>query len=606
MNEIRKLVVLLFVLVLASGCRCGPASTSTSQMAAGPSVDEIVSQLEDLDFDAFLEASYTQLLLRDPELVTELGVADDLGVGNDQLTDISDAYVRETQQLEVAILDLLNHYDRTALTPEQQLSAEIYEWYLSDRVAGHEFMYNDYPVTHFITGVQNQTVHFFTDIHPVANLQDARDYVTRLSQVDTKFEQLVEGLKLREERGVILPKFIARWVLYDLRNMARSSPRATPFYTVFEQKVNALEGVSDADKEALLKDAETEIKASVIPAFQSLTSYFEHLETVATDDAGVWKFPNGEKYYAYALRHHTTTDMTADEIHELGLQEVARIQAEMRVLFDELGYPEGESLPRLFERVAEDGGTLRGSQIVAGYEAIIKDVDRRMDVAFDLRPSASVEVIGGPTGGYYVSPAMDGSRPGYFYASNVGTQPKFSMATLAYHEAIPGHHFQLALAQELDLPFFRKNTIFTAYAEGWALYAERLAWEMDMYADDPYGNLGRLQAESFRAARLVVDTGIHTKRWTYDEAVAYMVENTGMPRGQIEFEVSRYITWPGQATAYKIGMIKILELRQEAEEQLDDRFDLKAFHNVVIGSGSVPLETLDRLVDDYIEERLAE
>jgi uncharacterized protein (DUF885 family) len=180
------------------------------------------------------------------------------------------------------------------------------------------------------------------------------------------------------------------------------------------------------------------------------------------------------------------------------------------------------------------------------------------------------------------------------------------MATLAYHEAIPGHHFQLALAQELDLPFFRKNTIFTAYAEGWALYAERLAWEMDMYADDPYGNLGRLQAESFRAARLVVDTGIHTKRWTYDEAVAYMVENTGMPRGQIEFEVSRYITWPGQATAYKIGMIKILELRQEAEEQLDDRFDLKAFHNVVIGSGSVPLETLDRLVDDYIEERLAE
>lgn len=605
MNEIRKLVVLLFVLVLASGCGCEPASAPMSQPTAGPSVDKIVAELKGLEFDAFLETSYTQLLLRDPELVTELGVAEDLGVGNDRLTDISDAYVRETQQLEVTILDLLNQYDRAGLSPEQQLSADIYEWYLSDRVAGHEFMYNDYPVTHFVTGVQNQTVHFFTDIHPVANLQDAQDYVTRLSQVDTKFEQLVEGLKLREERGVILPKFIVQWVLYDLRNMARSSPRATPFYTVFEQKVNALEGVSDADKEALLKDAEEEIKVSVIPAFQSLASYFEHLETVATDDAGVWKFSNGEEYYAYALRHHTTTDMTADEIHELGLQEVVRIQAEMRVLFDKLGYPKDESLPRLFERVAEDSGTLRGSQIVAGYETIIEDVDRRTDVAFDLRPSAPVEVIGGPTGGYYVSPAMDGSRPGYFYASNVGTQPKFSMATLAYHEAIPGHHFQLALAQELDLPFFRKNTTFTAYAEGWALYAERLAWEMDMYAGDPYGNLGRLQAEAFRAARLVVDTGIHAKRWTYDEAVAYMIENTGLPRGQVEFEVSRYITWPGQAAAYKIGMVEILGLRQEAEEGLGDRFDLKAFHNIVLGSGSVPLETLDRLVDGYIEENLA-
>jgi uncharacterized protein (DUF885 family) len=465
-------------------------------------------------------------------------------------------------------------------------------------------MYNDYPVTHFITGTQNQLVNFFVDIHPVANLEDARDYVTRLSQVDTKFEQLIEGLKLREEAGVVLPKFIVRWVLGDLRNMARSSPRTTPFYTAFEEKVDALEGVSDADKEALLKDAEKEIEKSVIPAYDSLADYFEHLETVATNDAGVWKFSNGEAYYAYTLRHHTTTDMTADEIHELGLQEVARVRAEMQVLFDELGYPEDESLPDLFDRVARDGGSLSGNQIVAGYEAIIKEADREVGVAFDLRPSAGVEVIGGPTGGYYIPPAMDGSRPGYFYASAVGTQPKFSMPTLAYHEAIPGHHFQLALAQELDLPLFRKSTAFTAYAEGWALYAERLTWELGFYEDDPYGDLGRLQAEAFRAVRLVVDTGIHAKGWTYDQAVEYMVENTGLPRGTVEFEVSRYVTWPGQATAYKIGMIKILELRQRAEDRLGDQFDLREFHNVVLGSGSVPLEALDWLVDDYIEEKL--
>ena len=596
MVRIRGFLALLTVLTLVCGCRC------TAGTAATPLVDEMVAELKDLDFDTFLETSSTQLLLRDPELVTELGLSDELGVGNDRLTDISDAYVRETQRLEVAILEQLREYDRSTLMPEQQLSAEIYEWYLDDRVAGHQFMYDDYPVTHFITGAQNQLVHFFTDIHPVTDLQDGQDYVARLSQVDDKYDQLIEGLRLREKAGVILPKFIVQWVLYDLRNMARTSPQSTPFYTAFEEKVSALEGVSDADKKSLLEDAEAEIEKAVLPAYQELVGYFEHLDTVATDDVGVDRFSNGEAYYAYALRHHTTTDMTADEIHELGLQEVNRVRAEMRVLFDELGYPEDESLPELFDRVARDGGTLSGNQIVAGYEIIIKDAELRTASAFDLLPSASVEVVGGPTGGYYVPPAMDGSRPGLFYASATGTQPKFNMATLAYHEAIPGHHLQLALAQELDLPNFRHNVSFTAYAEGWALYAERLAWELGMYEDDVYGNLGRLQFEAFRSARLVVDTGIHTKGWTYDQGVAYMLENTGLERGMVEFEVSRYITWPGQATSYKIGMIRILELRQRAQEQLGDRFDLQEFHNVVLGNGSVPLDTLDRLVDDYIED----
>jgi uncharacterized protein (DUF885 family) len=595
MSKIRALLVLLVVLTLVCGCGCGTGTTPAA------TVDEIVAELADLDFDAFLEVSYTHLLLRDPELITELGLSDELGVGNDRLTDISDAYVRETQQVEIAVLERLNQYDRAALTPEQQLSAEIYAWYLDDRVAGHPFMYNDYPVTHFITGAQNQLVHFFTDIHPVTDLQDAQDYVARLSQVDRKFQQLVGGLELREKAGVILPKFIVQWVLYDLRNMARSTPQATPFYTAFEDKVQALERVSDAERASLLRDAEAEIGKSVLPAYQELVDYFEHLETVATDDPGVDRFSNGEAYYAYALRHHTTTDMTAGEIHELGLQEVSRLRTEMQVLFDELGYPGDESLPELFSRVARDGGTLSGSAIVAGYEDIIEDAEKRTEVAFDLLPTASVEVVGGPTGGYYVPPAMDGSRPGVFYASAIGTQPKFNMPTLAYHEAIPGHHLQLALAQELDLPAFRHNVVFTAYAEGWALYAERLAWELGLYEDDPCGNLGRLQFEAFRAVRLVVDTGVHTKGWTYDQAVTYMVENTGLPRQMVEFEVSRYITWPGQATAYKIGMIRVLALRQRAEDQLGDRFDLLEFHNVVLGSGSVPLETLDGLVNDYIE-----
>ena len=597
----------ILVLILVVGCgRANPTArpgVTPTPLATQPAVPDIAADLQGLDIDEFLEASYHRLLLRDPELLTELGLADAFGVGNDQLTDISDGYVRETQQLEAAILDLLNQYNRAEMTPEQQLSADIYAWYLDDRGRGHEFTYNDYPLNPIIVSAHNQLVHFFTQIHPVTSRQDAEDYVTRLSQVSAKWEQLQEGLRLREGAGVVLPKFAIQWVLRDLRAIADSEPHSIPFYTAFEEKVNGLDGLSDAERQALLEAAQDQIKTSVIPAYQALVEYLEHQETVATADDGVWKFPNGEEYYAHALRHHTTTDLTAAQIHQIGLDEVARIQAEMRVLFDELGYPQDESLPALFDRVARDSGSLYGDEIVAGYETIIEEMDQSLDTAFDLRPRANVIVIGGPRGGYYVPPAVDGSRPGAFYASDTGTQPKFSMPSLAYHEAIPGHHLQIAIAQELDLPSLRKGVSFTAYGEGWALYAEQLAWEMGFYEDDPYGNLGRLQYEAWRAVRLVVDTGIHAQGWTYDQAVDYMHENTGLPRSTVEYEVARYVTWPGQATAYKIGMLKILELRQRAMDQLGDSFDLKEFHNVVLSNGSMPLDVLEQVVQEYIDAR---
>lgn len=595
---------MVIVLTLVVGCgKDGNIATPAFPTATQASVSNTMADLEGLNIDEFLEASYHRLLLRNPELITELGLAEAFGVGNDQLTDISDKYIRETQQLEAAILDLLNQYDRGALTPEQRLSADIYAWYLADRVCGHEFMYNDYPLSPVTNSAHNQLVHFFTQIHPVTNRQDAEDYVTRLSQVDTKWGQLQEGLRLREEAGVVLPRFIIQWVQSDLRAIAESDPRSTPFYTAFEEKVNGLPELSDADRQALLQAAEREISESVIPAYQMLVDYLEHQKSIATTDDGVWKFPNGEEYYAHALRHHTTTNLTAAEIHQIGLDEVARIQAEMRVLFDELGFSQDESLTALFGRVTRDSGTLYDDEIVAGYEAIIAEIDQNLDAAFDLRPRADVIVIGGPRGGYYVPPAVDDSRPGAFYASTVGAQPKFSMPSLAYHEAIPGHHLQIAIAQELDLPSVRKGVRFTAYAEGWALYAERLAWEMGFYEDDPYGNLGRLQYEAWRAVRLVVDTGIHAQGWTYDQAVRYMRENTGLPQSAVEYEIARYITWPGQSTAYKIGMLKILELRQRAMDQLGDRFDLKKFHTLVLSNGSMPLAILEQVVQEYIEAR---
>ncbi len=615
----KMIVVLIIVLTLASACGqpeptplpasptdpVAPPTEAAEQPVpeAPPPASAPVADLADLD--ALFEQSYNQLLLRDPELITTRGLADQFGTGNDQLTDISDAYIRETQQLEAAILDTLTSYDRTGLTPEQTLSLDIYIWHLDDRVRGHEFMYNNYTLNPVITSAHNHWVHFFTQLHPMTNEQDAKDYIDRLSQLDTKGEQLLEGLRLREEAGVILPNSVIHQVQRDLRNITGREARFTPFYITFEEKVNALEGVSDADKQALLEAAENEIAASVIPAYRSLVDYLERQETIATDEDGAWKFPNGEDYYAYALRHHTTTDLTADEVHQLGLQEVDRIQAEMRVLFDELGYPSDDGLPALFRRVAGDGGSLYGDEIVAGYEAIIEAADQDLDVAFDLRPRADVIIIGGASGGYYQPPALDGSRPGAFYASVGGSEPKFGMPTLAYHEAIPGHHFQIAIAQELDLPSFRNGARFTAYTEGWALYAERLAWELGFYEDDPYGNLGRLQGEVWRAVRLVVDTGIHAKGWTYDQALNYMRTNTGLSIGLIEYEIARYIVWPGQATSYKIGMLKILELRQLAMDRLGDRFDLKEFHNVVLANGAMPLDVLEQVVQAYIDAKLA-
>jgi uncharacterized protein (DUF885 family) len=558
-----------------------------------------------MSFDAFIQESYKRLLLRDPESVTEAGLTEFYGTSNDRLTDVSDAYIHETQALERSIYDLLMAYDRAQLTPEQQLTADVYAWYLDDRIRGQAFMYDDYPVNQMIYSVDLDLAQFFSDVHPVTNKQDAQDYITRLSQVDTKFAQVLDGLQRREQLGITLPRFLIPWVLQDLRSISNSHARSTPFYSAFQGKVRQLSGLSDQEKQALLDEAETEINDSVLPAFQSLVVYFQHLQTVATDDAGVWKFSNGEDYYNYLLTHYTTTDLTADQIHTLGQQELERVHAEMRLIFDQLGYPQDENLSQLFGRVAQDSGVYRNQEIVSAAESLIEDASQRISGVFDLRPKADVIVIGGTSGGYYLPAAVDGSRPGIFYAIAVGTQPRFTLPTLVYHETIPGHHFQISIAQELDLPFFRCGTDFTAYIEGWALYAERLVSELGFYDDDPYGDLGRLQAEAFRAARLVVDTGIHAKGWTYEQAVEYMLENTGKSRDSIEYEVARYIVLPGQATAYEIGFLKILGLRQRAMDALGDQFDLKEFHNVVLGEGALPLPILEQVVDAYIQEKLS-
>jgi uncharacterized protein (DUF885 family) len=620
----RLLIFVLIISIFAGACgtRSSPTSEVTIQVLPTtqayentvPAPVETVSQtslgelavgLERLDFDAFVEASYRRLLSRNPETVLVLGLSQEYGTPTDRLTDISDEYIRQTQSLEADILYLLQQFGRSELAPDQQLTFDIYSWFLDDRLKGHEFMYDDYPVNPTVFSVHLDLLQFFTDLRPLTNLQEAQDYIASLTQVGTKFDQLIDGLKRREENQVFLPGFLLGWIIGELNNIAASSAVLTPYYTAFDSKLSALDNISEADKISLRASAEDAIHTSVIPAYQALVKYFEHLQSVTNNDAGVWKFPNGEAYYAYVLRHYTSTDLTADQIHKLGLQELERIHSEMRSIFDQLGYPQEENLPELYKRAANDSGAYSGDDIVRGYEDIITNVDQNIGGVFDLRPNIGVIVVGGPTGGYYSPPAVDGSRPGMFYAQNTGIQPRFSMPTLAYHEAIPGHHFQIAIAQQLDLPTFRRASDFTAYVEGWALYAERLVSEIGFYDNDVYGDLGRLQAEAFRAARLVVDTGIHDREWTFDQAVDFMVENTGMPQNAMQGEVSRYISIPGQATAYYIGYTKILEARQRAMDELGDQFDLKEFHNFLLGSGAMPLEILDQVITGYIQAKEA-
>jgi uncharacterized protein (DUF885 family) len=574
-----------------------PASATPPVVPTTPSTPPgLLGGLDGLPIDDFFEEAYRLWLMRDPENLTVLGLADLYGVGDGKLTDISDVTIRETQALEIGTLNLLRSYKRAAFTTAQALTADIYEWFLDDLVRGHPFMYDDYPVNPTVTSIPYNLYMLLTDWHPLNNRQDAGDYIARLSQVGTKMAQLIDNLKLRQERGVILPSFLIPVVSDDINRVAYNTPPTHPFYEAFSKH---LTGIPEEERQNLLERVKTQITEVVCPAYQGLSGFLKDLQSRAPGQVGVWQFPDGEAFYAQCLRRHTTTGMTAMEIHELGLQNVARIHAEMRPLFTDLGYPGDASIPDLISRLTQDSGVYYGSQAVEAYQAAIREVRERLPEAFDILPKAEVSVVGGPDGDYYVQPSYDGTRPGLFYASTNGGTPKFGVKTLAFHETIPGHHLQIAIAMEQPgLPSLRKGMQFNAYTEGWALYAERLMWELGAYANDPQGNLGRLRAEAYRAARLVVDTGIHAMKWDFDQAVDYLTEAAGLTYAQ--GEIARYSVWPGQAVSYYIGFLKILELRQMAVDALGSRFDLKAFHHVLLVNGSVPLSILNNLVETYL------
>jgi len=606
----------------ASTTTAAPAASTTATAAPAPTtpaVPEGTNQLQGLGFDEFVEESFEVLLLRSPQLLTEMGLAERFGLRNDRLDDLSDAFIKETMAIESELLDQFRRFDRSALDRDRQVIYDAYGWYLDDLVRGHRFVYHDYLVHQFIRSYHFNTFSYFTDGFPLETSEDAEDFVIALSQVRRQADQVLEGLRIRESKGIVAPDFVLQMAIGDMgRQVQRRSsdpssvdPKKLEIYSVFAERLEDIPDLDDADRVTLLEAAELQLRESFIPAWFDLIAELQRLGTVATSDAGVWKLPDGDAYYAYMLRKETSTDLTPQQIHELGLTEVERIRAEMSDHFARLGYPPGESFADGMQRIRRDSGfidtrTEGPGPLIAAYEELLAGADARVEDFFGLRPSAGLEVVAemsfGGGGGYYSSGALDGSRPGAFHT---GAAPSLvdraGMPTIAYHEGIPGHHFQIALAQELDLPLFQSIVFFNGYVEGWALYAEYLATEMGLYDDDPYGDVGRLDLELLRAVRLVTDTGIHSMGWTREEAKAYMRDAMGQPGGGSDHEVDRYVVLPGQATGYKIGMLEILAGRARAEEQLGDAFDIRTFHDVVLSGGAVPLAVLGRMIDDWIE-----
>lgn len=459
---------------------------------------------------------------------------------------------------------------------------------------------------------------FLANTHRLRAPRDCEHYLQRLSAVPTKFNQVLEGLVVREQKGITPPRFVVEKVLKEMSDFVAQPAAENILATSFKGRAEKIEKLTEQQRAEFQSGVEASITANVYPAYQKLIDYFTALLPKTTTDDGVWKLPEGEAYYAYMLRQNTSLPLQPAEIHALGVSEVERIEAEMRAILDANGFA-GQPTREVIATLRDDPRFLFPNDdtgraaAIAEYTRLINDAMERSKQLFATLPRAAVEVRRVPEfkqatgpGAYYEGPAMDGTRPGIFYANlrDLAEIPKWGMPTLAYHEGVPGHHFQIATARELKgLPQFRKLIPFTAYSEGWALYTEWLAKDAGWYEGDPFGDLGRLQAELFRAVRLVVDTGIHAQRWPREQAIAYMLEKTGLGEKDVTAEIERYIVSPGQACAYKVGMLKIRELRTHAEQELGAKFDQREFHDAVLKNGALPLEILEQQLREFVQAR---
>ena len=565
----------------------------------------------------FFVATWQEDLARSPASASYLGVRD----YQDKWNNVSEAFQLESLEIAKARLAFLETVDTTQLSRERSLSYQLYRRDVERELAGAPYRHHRY-IIHQHRGPHTSVVSLLINVHTIASEEDALAYVARLNNLPSYFEGVIEQLQLRAEKGM----FLVDWMIPKIVEAAGNVIVGAPFddsgelsviWRDFNAKVDQLPLASDVSA-GLRQRAREALLNAVAPAYRALISAIQAQGERAVSADGVWRFPDGDAFYQNRLSVFTTTDLTADEIHQTGLANVERLHNEMRVVMAELG--ESGDLTDFLDRVRRDT-TLRYENNDAGREAYLQAARQAIDAMsarlpdyFGVLPKSDlvvkrVEPYRERSAGkaFYQSPPPDGSRPGIYYANlyDMNSMPITDLEALAFHEGLPGHHLQRAISAELgDVPDFQRHTSFTAYTEGWGLYSEYLAREMGFY-QEPWSNFGRLAMELWRAARLVVDTGLHHKQWTREQAVAYLVANTPNAEYDCERAIERYIAMPGQATAYMIGKLRIVELRDLAREALGDRFDLRQFHDVVLGSGAVPLDQLEVNVQRFIQETLA-
>lgn len=582
-----------------------PAPTATVQTAPAAQNAELAAFFEDYDRAelALSPLSKAYRGIRD----ADYGKWDDY---TDEAAEASHALDQKT------LAEMRARFDRAALSPADQLSYDIFVNMVERADMIYPFRKNGY-VFDQMNGAQSFGPAFLINIHRVDTLADAEAYLSRLRTLDTYLDQAIAEAKDRQGKGVLPPKWVFAYVIDDAKNIISGAPYGagpeSDLFADYRSKVEKLD-IADAEKARLIEAGRKALVEEVKPAYERVIELMEAQQAVAGTDDGIWRFPNGAEQYAALLRYYTTTPMNAEQIHTLGLQQVERIHDEMRGIMKQVGFT--GTLQQFFEKMRTDQAhylpnTAEGKQAyLTQTEAANRAMEALLPAWFNTLPKSPlvvkpVEPFREKSAGkaFYQRPAPDGSRPGTYYVNlyDMADMPATEIEALFYHEGIPGHHLQLAVQTELgdSVPPFRRFGGFTAYTEGWGLYAERLGKDMGQYKD-PYRDFGRLQLELHRAIRLVVDSGLHHKRWSREQAIEYVEDNSADAPGGIVKAIERYIVYPGQATAYMVGKLKIEELRERARAELGDRFDIKGFHDAVLLSGPVPLEILERNVDEWI------
>ena len=595
---------------LATALHARPASVAEQQpiVIAQGATPQLRSDARTRTVDDFFRDFTAEWVRTNPDLArrTRYLTGEEQDRLERQLTPWTEAWRRARIALARSGLAELQSLDRATMSDAQRLSADVMQWQLQSIIDGEPYYDDSFPLNQF-GGANVALVDALVVVHPLRTVRDAENYVASLAQVATRMEEAAAEARRRAANGVLPPNFIIRATITQMRGFIAPAPVQNPFVATFAQKMAAISALSDQRRAQLQAQAEQIVQSEIYPAWQKAIALLESQLPSATDDAGLWRLKNGAAAYAFFLHVATTTDMTPDQIHEIGLHQVEAIDRQMDQILRRLGRTEGSVKDRI-DQLRQDttypdpaSDESRG-HVMRDIEVIMRDAEKRATLLFDKTPRAPVVAEPFPrfreanAAASYSTPPTDGSRPGVFqFPLRREWMTKVGLRSIVYHETVPGHHFDLAWGVEnRDLPAFRRLTMlggFAARVEGWGLYAEHLAAESGWYEDDLEGLLGQLYWEQFRARRLVVDTGLHAKRWTRQQAIDYGIEAA---------EVERYVVWPGQACSYMLGELKILELREKAKAALGDKFSLKEFHNMVLDTGSVPLEILERQTDAFI------